>query len=67
MEAKNINLCDLINILAWNMPVRILRKKDDCQLFEGISYKVPNMYLEWEVWEIKQTLGYLIIIVEEVK
>lgn len=66
MKAKDINLCDVINILAWNMPVRILRKRDDCQLFEGISYKVPDMYLGWEVWEIQQTLGRLIIIVKEV-
>lgn len=66
MKAKNINLCDVIKVLAWNMHVRIIEKRTDCEMFAGLSYKIPEKYFNWEVWEIKQTLGGLIVIVEEV-
>lgn len=65
MNPKDINVCDLINILAWNRVIRIETLSDKI-LWVGIANRIPEDLYEYDVYEIAN-LGDTFIIKVTIK
>ena len=65
MNPKDINVCDLINILAWNRVIRIETLSDKI-LWVEIANRIPEDLYEYDVYEIAN-LGDTFIIKVTIK
>lgn len=62
---KNVNVCDLINIISWDNVVEI-RDRRKVLIYGGIAHNVPDYLAMYEVDKIEMGLGHFAIILHDV-